>query len=50
LVHNRCIKAEHGDIPAEARCLQNACSWDPQEIRECGLKAVARFDCRCGHL
>ena len=26
LAHGRCVQAEHADIAAEARCLQNACS------------------------
>jgi hypothetical protein len=33
LAHGRCILAEHGDIAAEARCLQSACSRESSKAR-----------------
>jgi hypothetical protein len=39
LAHGRCTQAEHGDIAAEARCLQNACS-DQGRVCPCASRSL----------
>jgi hypothetical protein len=38
LAHGDCIKAERGDIAAEAWCLQNACNLESAEDSEATLR------------
>jgi hypothetical protein len=43
LAHRRRIQAERGDIPTEARCLQNACSRRGGRRRTDGTTYAARW-------